>query len=68
MNTNKLHNLINCAIIAVPALEQFDFTPFVDQGTALKIVGVLGLVKILINVYRDGVGGLTAPQPPVDRS
>lgn len=66
MNTNFLHNLINVAIIAVPALEQFDFTPFLDDALALKVVGALGLAKICINAWRDGFKGMTKPQPPVE--
>lgn len=65
MNTNLLHNIINVAIIALPALEQFDWTPFVSDATALKIVGLLGLAKIAINAWRDGPAGMVKPQPPV---
>lgn len=65
MNTNLLHNLLNVAMVAIPALETFDWTPFFSDATALKIVGILGLMKICINVYRDGVTGLAKQQPPV---
>ncbi len=65
MNTNLLHNVINVLLILVPALEQFDWTPFFSERTALQIVGALGLAKILINVIRDGVSGLAKNQPPV---
>lgn len=64
-NTNFLHNVINVAIVALPALEVFDWTPFFTDETALKIVGVLGLLKIVINAARDGFAGMTKPQPPV---
>lgn len=64
-NTNTLHNVINVAMVLVPALEQFDWTPFFDDSTALKIVGALGLAKILINLLRDGPGGMIKQQPPV---
>ncbi|MCM2293784.1 hypothetical protein NAC44_15765 [Allorhizobium sp. BGMRC 0089] len=65
MNTNFLHNIINMLIAAVPALSLFDWTPFFSEGTSLKIVGLLGLVKILINAWRDGPSGMVRPQPPV---
>ncbi len=65
INTNMLHNCLNVAIILVPALEQFDWTPFFAPETALQIVGALGLAKILINVIRDGFTGLAKDQPPV---
>jgi len=64
-NTNFLHNVINVAIVALPALEVFDWTPFFDAETSLKIVGGLGLAKILINAFRDGFTGMVKPQPPV---
>lgn len=64
-NTNFLHNVINVAIVALPALEVFDWTPFFTDETALKIVGGLGLAKIVINAWRDGVTGMVKAQPPV---
>lgn len=64
-NTNTLHNIINVLMVLVPALEQFDWTPFFDDQTALKIVGMLGLFKIIVNVWRDGPAGLVKTQPPV---
>lgn len=64
-NTNALHNAINIAVVVIPALEQFDWTPFMTDATALKVVGVLGLLKIAVNVVRDGPTGLVKPQPPV---
>lgn len=65
LNTNTLHNVINVAVVVIPALETFDWTPFLSDATALKIVGVLGLLKIAVNVLRDGPTGLIKPQPPV---
>jgi len=65
MNTNLAHNIINILITLVAGLEAFDWTPFLEPSIALKVVGVLGLVKLMINVIRDGVTGLTANQPPV---
>lgn len=64
-NSNFLHNCINVAIVALPALEVFDWTPFFQPETALKIVGGLGLAKICINAWRDGVTGMVKQQPPV---
>lgn len=65
LNTNTLHNVINVAVVVIPALETFDWTPFLSDATALKIVGVLGLLKIAVNVLRDGPTGLIKQQPPV---
>jgi hypothetical protein len=65
MNTNLLHNVLNIAIVALPVLEQFDWTPFMSDSTALKVSGALALTKLLINAVRDGVGGMAKVQPPV---
>jgi hypothetical protein len=65
MNTNALHNVINIAIALLGALEFFDWTAFFEPKTALVVVGCLGLLKIMINVVRDGVTGLVKEQPPV---
>lgn len=67
INTNMIHNFINVLLILIPALEQFDWTPFMSDSTAMKVVGVLGLLKIAVNVVRDGPTGLVAPQPPVQK-
>lgn len=65
MNTNLLHNIINFLIALIPALHTFDWTAFFDADTSLKIVGVLGVAKLCINAWRDGVTGLAKRQPPV---
>lgn len=67
MNTNLLHNMLNAAIGAVVALHEIDWTAFFSAETSLKIVGGLAVLKILINLVRDGVTGLAKPQPPVER-
>ena len=64
-NTNLLHNCLNIAIITIPALEMLDWMPLVGPENALKIVSTLGLVKIIINLVRDGLSGLSKQQPPV---
>jgi hypothetical protein len=65
INSNVTHNILNLAIAAIPALHVFDWSIFFDAETALKIVGSLGLMKIMINVGRDGVTGMIKPQPPI---
>lgn len=67
MNTNFLHNVLNILIVLVPALATFDWTAFFSPEVSLKIVGALGLIKLSINAYRDGVSGMAAPQPPVKK-
>jgi len=64
-NTNLLHNILNVAVVALPALEVLDWMPLVGPENALKIVSGIGLVKIMVNVFRDGVTGMASQQPPV---
>jgi len=65
MNTNLIHNILNTAMVVIPAIEVLDLAPLVGQDKALMIVAVLGLTKIVINVIRDGITGLAKEQPPV---
>lgn len=67
MNSNFLHNVLNFLIVLIPALAIFDWTAFFSPEISLKIVGTLGLIKLVINAYRDGVTGMAAPQPPVEK-
>ena len=68
MNTNAVHNLLNVAMIVVAGLAGFDYVGLgLDPVMAGKIVATLGAVKMVINVLRDGVTGLTKPQPPVQK-
>lgn len=68
MNTNLIHNILNLVMLIVAALAQFDWTSLgISSGIAVKIVGALALAKLVINVSRDGVSGLAAPQPPVQK-
>lgn len=65
MNSNAFHNILNVLIAVIAALTAFDWTVVVSQGQAATILSVLATVKILVNVFRDGIKGLTKPQPPV---
>jgi hypothetical protein len=72
MNSNAVHNILNIAQVILGSLLTFDWTSIgTSTGTAGKIAGGLVLassvVKLGINVFRDGLGGLTAPQPPVQK-
>lgn len=71
MNTNLFHNILNVVFLVVGVLVTFDWTVFgFDATVTVKIVGALmlaqNLLKLGINVTRDGVAGLVKPQPPVD--
>ena len=65
MNTNLIHNVINITMALIAGLETFDFTPFMTESTALKVVGGLALAKLVINAVRDGLAGMAKDQPPV---
>lgn len=73
MNSNLFHNILNVAFGIIGVLVLADWTAFgFDAPTAVKIVGALMVVqnglKLVINVNRDGLGGLVKPQPPVSPS
>lgn len=65
MNSNIIHNALNVLIILIAGLESLDLTPFFDPEIALKVTGVLAILKLLINAFRDGVTGMVKEQPPV---
>lgn len=83
MNSNLFHNLANIAMIvlaaATAALLAIGCTTLetgaleCSQATMLRpellsiAVMVLGALKVLVNVIRDGITGLTKPQPPVEK-
>jgi hypothetical protein len=81
MNTNLLHNIINVVMILLAALTaallamgcvslpngdlSCSDTLFISPTMATTIVTVLGIVKMLVNIIRDGFAGLAKKQPPV---
>ena len=65
LNTNLLHNIINILIVAIPAIEALDLTPLIGPANALKLISALGLVKLAVNLTRDGLTGMAKQQPPV---
>lgn len=72
MNSNAMHNLLNVAQVILGSLLTFDWTSIgASTGTAGKIAGGLVLassvIKLGINVARDGLGGLIASQPSVQK-
>ena len=82
LNTNTLHNLINIMItlsaLAVAILLATGCTQdatgtlectksFISPSVTAYAIAGLGIIKIVINVGRDGVTGLIKPQPPVDK-
>lgn len=71
MNSNLAHNILNVAFLIIGVLIATDWTTFgFEQAMAAQIAGGLmvaqNLIKLGINITRDGIGGLVKPQPPVD--
>ena len=84
MNSNFFHNILNLAIALTAALTAFFLatgcTTLITTGaldcsaswidpkwTTIAITG-MGVLKVVINIARDGFGGLIKPQPPVDKT
>ena len=70
MNTNALHNILNFLGVLVASLLTFDWagigmSPETAVILATAFIWADKLIKIAMNVLRDGIGGLMKPQPPV---
>jgi hypothetical protein len=70
LNSNAAHNFLNFLGLIVGSLIAFDWAGLgLPPATAAAIAsGVLiadKVIKLAINVLRDGFGGLFKPQPPV---
>jgi len=81
MNSNLFHNIGNIAMIVIAGvtavltamgcttlpsgeLECSNIT-FLSPTVATLIITAIGIVKMLVNIVRDGVSGLAKRQPPV---
>lgn len=70
MNANMIHNILNFVGLIIGALITFDWTQlgFSAESAAMFAGWVLlgdKIIKIGMNIFRDGVGGLFKVQPPV---
>lgn len=80
MNSNLFHNIVNVVMIlislAVAILTALGCTQLangdlecsqavISPSIATAIVGGLGILKMIVNVVRDGFAGLAKQQPPV---
>jgi hypothetical protein len=70
MNTNALHNILNLLGLVVGSLIAFDWAglglpPAMAAAIASGVLIADKVIKLAINVLRDGFGGLFKPQPPV---
>jgi hypothetical protein len=72
MNTNAIHNILNLIGLIIGALITFDWTTlgFTAEQAALFAGWVLiadKVIKLAMNLLRDGLSGLFKAQPPVSR-
>lgn len=79
MNSNAFHNIVNIVIAALAGLTAILMaTGCVEVAGALSCSGswlspkvaalaitALAVLKVAVNVFRDGFGGMFKPQPPV---
>lgn len=82
MNSNLFHNIANilmillaavtagliatgCTTLPTGALECSK--SFIDVKYTTIAIMLLGVLKMVVNVARDGLGGLSKPQPPVQK-
>lgn len=69
-NTNAIHNYLNLAGLVVGSLALFDWaglgwSPEVAAAVSAGFLTADKIIKLAINVWRDGLGGLFKVQPPV---
>ena len=65
MNSNLFHNILNVLMVVIAIFSLPEVSSLIPADLAVKIVGVAGTLKLVVNVIRDGFGGLAKAQPPV---
>ena len=70
MNTNAIHNILNFIGLIIGALVTYDWTNLgLSAEAAVMLTGwvLLGdkIIKLAMNIFRDGLGGLFKTQPAV---
>lgn len=69
MNTNAIHNILNLVGLIIGALLAYDwqavFSPEVAATVAAWLLFGDKAIKLAMNIFRDGIGGLFKIQPPV---
>jgi hypothetical protein len=71
VNTNLIHNVLNFVGLLVGALLTYDWTQLgltAEQAAFVAAWVLTGdkVIKLAINIVRDGFGGLFKTQPPVE--
>lgn len=82
MNSNAFHNVANVASLVLAALTAILMqsgctglpngnldcsSSWINPAYTTGAIALLQVAKLIVNVVRDGLGGLTAPQPPVQK-
>ena len=82
MNTNLFHNIANVASLALAGMtamllasgcsqnmdSMFDCShSWINPTYTTAAIASLQVIKIVVNILRDGLGGLAKPQPPVQQ-
>jgi len=65
VNSNLFHNILNVAIALVAIVSLPEVMALIPPEIGLSIAGIAATLKVVINVIRDGIGGLAKEQPPV---
>lgn len=65
MSSNLFHNILNIAIAIVAILSLPEVVAVLPPDVGLALVGIVGVLKTIINIARDGFSGLFKEQPPV---
>lgn len=82
LNTNLIHNVLNILIALTAGVTAFLLATgcvslasgaldcgqsWIAPEWSAGIAAVMAVLKSIINIARDGFGGLWQPQPPVER-
>lgn len=82
MNSNLFHNISNIVSLVLAALTailmasgcvtlpsgSFDCSSsWINPAYTTGAIAILQFLKIIVNIIRDGLGGLIKPQPPVQK-
>lgn len=72
MNTNAIHNVLNVLGLIIGTLVTFDWAGLGFSAEAAAMIAgwvLMGdkIIKIAMNIMRDGIGGLFKVQPPVQK-
>lgn len=70
MNFNLIHNILNFLGLIFGALLTYDWTMLgLSPEMAALVAGIVltgdKIIKLAMNIFRDGLGGLFKEQPPV---